>query len=169
MKRTPLRRGDKPLKANKPLERHVGLAQVGRRRQQRAEAEGKPVRATLSTRVPPAVPDDLRADLKKRSKGYCEMALPGCLGVATDPAHRISRKTGGRKRAGKARLDRLSVILHACRRCHDWSEARPAESYDLGLKIKENAIPTQEPVVYRGILSYLDDEGGVHDALEVGA
>lgn len=169
LRRTPMPRGTKPLKATKPLERHTGLAQVGRKRREQAEAAGKPVRATLTTNYRPAVPDDVRAALAQRSKGLCEMQLNGCTGVATDPAHRIGQGSGGRHGEAKVENDRLSNLMHACRTCHDWSHAQDAEAKDLGLRLKNGCIPPQEPVLYRGVLSYLTDDGRVLDFEVAGA
>lgn len=168
LRRTPLRRGSKALRTLTPLVRRVGLPQVGRKRAEAAEAAGKPVRPALATRPTPAVPPDVRAVLQQRSTGWCEMELPGCLMVGTDPAHRISRKAGGRSGSAKARLDRASNVLWACRRCHDWCHTNPAEAYDLGLMLREHHDPRQEPVVRRGELVYLDDTGGVLPFAEVG-
>lgn len=163
MRRTELRRG------TKPLERHAELPQVGRKRREAAEAEGKPVKPALSTQVRPAVPDTVRVALMKRSGGWCEMQLPGCTGVATDPAHRIGQGSGGRHGEAKVQNDRLSNLLYACRTCHEWTHREDELANDDGLRLKNGCIPTQEPVLYRGVLSYLDDEGGVHDFQDVGA
>lgn len=168
LRRTPLSRGSKPLQARTPLERKTGLAQVGRRRRQEAQAAGKPVKPALSTTYRPAVPDDVRAALKARSGGVCEMALNGCSVVATDPAHRIGRGAGGRFGEAKVENDRLSNLLHACRVCHDWTHARDAEANEMGLRLKNGCIPPQEAVLYRGVLSYLTDDGRVLDFEDVG-
>jgi hypothetical protein len=167
LRRTPLARG-KPLQASKPLERKTGLAQVGRKRREAAEAAGKPVKPSLTTRYRPAVPADVRAALVARSGGWCEMTLNGCSGQATDPAHRIGVGAGGRFGEAKVENDRLSNLLYACRTCHDWTHARDDESKDLGLRLERHQIPTQEPVVYRGVLSYLTDDGLVIPFEEVG-
>jgi hypothetical protein len=166
--RTGLKPG-KALKATKALVRHVGLAQVGRKRRETAEAAGKPVRATLTSKYRPAVPDGVRAALAKRSKGMCEMQLHGCTGVAVDPSHRISSKNGGRHGEAKERHDRLSNLIHACRRCHEWVTSRDVEAKDDGLRLDEWQSPPAEPVLYRGVLSYLTDDGRVLSYEEVGA
>lgn len=163
-----LRRSQIP-RGTKALVRKTGLEQVGRKRREAAEADGKPVKPALATLYVPAIPDEQRAALTQRSGGWCEMALPGCARIAIDPAHRISRKAGGRKGEAKRRHDQLSNVLHACRQCHTWSTSRPAESYELGLALREHQIPEQEPVVRRGELVYLDNAGGVHDFEAVGA
>ncbi|MEU8157994.1 hypothetical protein AB0B94_30445 [Micromonospora sp. NPDC048986] len=141
-----------PLKTYTPLARKTRLRQVSEKR------AATPVKRA---RVAPAVSPGVRTVLLDRSGGWCEMALTGCLGTGTDPAHRLARKAGGRKGAAKAANDRPSNALWACRRCHDWSEARPAESYELGLMLREGQEPTLEPVVRRGVLVYLADDGAV--------
>jgi hypothetical protein len=122
-----------------------------------------------ATRPKPAVPNTVRASIAERSGGWCEMALMGCAGLATQVHHRITQKAGGRQGAAKARHDRPANLLHACDQCHAWVTARPAEAYDVGLSLKEWQDPTAEPVIRRGVLVYLDDEYGIHDYEEVGA
>lgn len=168
MRRTELRRG-KPLKATAALARRVGLAQVGRKRREEAEAAGTPVKAALTTKHRPTVPADKRAALAERSGGWCELQLPGCTGKATDVAHRRTRGMGGRFGAAKDDIDRLSDTLHGCRNCHSWTHAEPALAKDDGLRLDDWQNPLTEPVLYRGVLSFLDDAGNVHDFEDVGA
>jgi hypothetical protein len=153
------------LKTYTQLRRHTPLRQESSKRAAAREAGVVP----HPKRAQPAVPARLRVALKVRSGGRCEISLIGCLGPATDPAHRLARKAGGRRRTGRKAVDRLSAVMHSCRLCHDWSEARPRESYELGLKIREGQIPAQEPVVYRGKLAYLTDDGHVVPFEAVGA
>lgn len=167
LRRSPLQRRT-PLAAGVAMLRRTPLAQVSPRRIAEAIAAGRPVRPALKSRPHPAVPTDTRAALVARSGGVCEMQLSGCLGRATDPSHRITTGMGGTFGAAKVEHDRLSDLIHACRRCHDWCHARDAESKDLGLRLNRWQDPTAEPVWYRGVLSYLDDFGGVHDFEEVG-
>lgn len=148
------------LKVYAPLVRKTLLRQVSTKR------AGEPAKRTRST---PAVSADVREMLIARAAGWCEIALPGCLGWGTDPAHRIARKAGGRKRAGRAANDRASNALWSCRACHNWTESQRTESYELGVLLREGQEPTQEPVVRRGVLVYLTDCGGVHDFEAVGA
>jgi hypothetical protein len=120
-------------------------------------------RTPLLARLRPAVTTGVRAALVDRSAGVCEMALPGCTTWATDAAHRVSRKAGGRRGAAKTHADALSNVLHACRVCHAWCHARPVEAYELGMALREWHNPLAEPVMYRGRLSYLSDDGMVHN------
>ena len=108
----------------------------------------KPLRRTpivrntrLRSRVQPAVPDALRKALLARSEGRCEAELPGCLGTATDPCHRVGQAQGG--------ADTLTNCWHGCRRCHEWTHARVAEAVELGLILRSWQIHELEPMAYR--------------------
>ncbi len=147
IRKTPLARGTVPL-------RRTRLRQVSPKRQAAPKKSKR-------TRMAAAVSAKTRAVLLARSWGMCEIALPGCLRFGTEPAHRLARKAGGRRGAAKVACDRASNNLWACRACHNWSEARPRESYDLGLMIREGQDSAVEPVVYRGALSLLGDDGSV--------
>jgi hypothetical protein len=92
------------------------------------------------------VAQHIREGLERRSEGLCEMRLPGCSGNATDAAHRLARKKGGRRYES---FDRLCNLIHACRTCHRWTHDRPAEANDLGLVLKEWQVPELEPMAYR--------------------
>lgn len=98
-------------------------------------------RSPLKSRAKPAVPAHVLKALAARSDGWCEAELPGCLGRATDPCHRVGRAQGG--------ADTLDNLWHGCRICHEWCHARPAEAYDLGLMLKSWQIPELEPMAYR--------------------
>lgn len=169
LRRSPIPRGTKPLESHTPLERHVGLAQVGRRRAAEAEAAGKPVRATLTSTYRPTIPVDKRAALEKRSGGVCELQLSGCTWWATDVCHRRTQGMGGRFGDAKEEIDQLSDAMHGCRNCHTRTHRRTKEALEDGQRLKDAMNPLTEPVLYRGVLSYLDDEGGVHGFDEVGA
>lgn len=119
-------------------------------------------RSPMRRSVHPTVPPELRAQLAVRSGGWCEARLPGCTGRATDAAHRISRKMGGRPLGDDARL---SNMLHLCRACHSWCHARPAEAKDFGLMLDEHQDPSLEPMAYLGAgWVHLDDDGGLWPA-----
>lgn len=110
------------------------------------------------TRPKPSVPSSVRALLVARSGGRCEARLPGCSGQATDAAHRISRKMGGRPDSWHS----VAAVLHLCRACHSWCHARPKEAKDLGLMLDEWQDPTREPVAYQNAgWVVLDNEGGL--------
>lgn len=90
-----------------------------------------------------------RAALHARSGGWCEMALPGCLGRATEVAHRVKRGMGGRHGEALAASNRLSNLIHSCGDCHAWTHRRPAEAYDMRLMLREHQDPAAEPMPYR--------------------
>jgi hypothetical protein len=168
-------RGTKPLRTLTPLIRRIGLVQVGRKRQAEAEAAGKPVKPALTTRPRATVPADKRAALAKRSGGVCEIQLPGlpgrpgCTWWATDACHRRTQGMGGRFGEAKEEIDQLSDVLAGCRTCHRHTHDQPAEAMDDGLRLKDCMDPLAEPVLYRGELSYLTDDGRVLSYEEVGA
>jgi hypothetical protein len=111
----------------------------------------------------PAVPAVVRELLIARSGGWCEAQLPMCLGGATDSAHRITQKSGGRHGAAKAAHDVLSNTLDLCRACHRWTHDYPALAKNLGLALDESDNPLECPVAYRGEVRYLTDGGAVAD------
>lgn len=164
LRRSPLSPGTKPLKATAPLVRKTPLQP----RLVAVAGELARVRGNRRRRHGPAVPADVRAVLLERSGGWCELQLHGCHGQGTDPAHRISVKGGGRKGDAEERHNEPSNVLWACRSCHDWCHARPAEAYELGLMLREWHDPLQEPVLRRGELVYLTDDGRVIPFEEVG-
>ena len=107
---------------------------------------------------------ETRARVTLRSGGDCELRLHGCAGRATDMAHRIGRKMGGRPRHDDWRA---SNILASCRTCHSWTHDRVAEAKDLGLMLDEGRDPTVEPVAYQNAgFVVLDDLGGLWPVTE---
>lgn len=155
------------------LTRHKGLKHGGPLRpvsEKRLAAAGGWLASTfLPKRSKPAVPPARRKTLAERSGGECEVRLPACLGRATDPHHRITRKDGGRHGESKERSDKLSNLLHLCRSCHEWIHDCPANARNDGHLLREYQIPAQEPLLYRGELVYLADDGSVHSFEEAGA
>lgn len=112
----------------------------------------------------PAIPAEVRELLVARSGGWCEARLPMCLGGATDSAHRITQKSGGRHGAAKRAHDVLSNVLDLCRACHRWTHDYPALAKSIGLALDEQDDPRQCPVAYRGEAKYLTDDGAIADA-----
>ena len=98
-------------------------------------------RTPLKSRVRPAVQPAVLKALAARSDGVCEARLPGCLGTATDPCHRVGQAQGG--------PDTVFNVWHGCRRCHQWCHERPAEACDLGLMLRSWQNPALEPMAYR--------------------
>lgn len=148
-RKTPLDRGTPPLARYSPLARRSPLAT------RVVAVAGKP-----RSRGKPSVPATVREILQERSGGACEIALPGCSGQGTDPAHRKGVKAGGRHGATRESHNQPSNVLWACRGCHDWCHHRPAEAYDLGLMLREHQDPAVEPVQYRSAGWVLLDDAG---------
>jgi 5-methylcytosine-specific restriction protein A len=113
-------------------------------------------------RAPSSVPPKVRAALKLRSGGLCEIEAPGCTEIATDFSHRKKVGAGGRKGAAAVAHHVLSNGLAACRSCHQFCHANPAASYAAGWMLREDQNPLSEPVVYRGTWCLLDDSCSVY-------
>lgn len=111
----------------------------------------------------------VRASNDGENGEWCEIQLVGCHGLGVDPAHRIGQKAGGRHGDAYEENNRLSNLMWSCRACHDWCHDRPVEAEDMGLILREHHDPRVEPVVYRGQVSYLTDDGRVLDYFEVNA
>jgi hypothetical protein len=143
------------LNPGKPLRRYTGLKSGTK---EMARTGLKPARPK------PAVPPARRKTLAGRSGGVCEIGLPGCVGQAFQAHHRITQKAGGRRGTAKERHDQLSNVLHGCWLCHEivTSPPRSLRVYDLGLCLREWQIPSQVPVLYRGEVVYIADDGSVH-------
>ncbi|MEU4558593.1 hypothetical protein AB0F72_09385 [Actinoplanes sp. NPDC023936] len=107
------------------------------------------------------VPPKVRAALKQRSGGVCEIQTPGCGGLATDDSHRLKVGMGGRRGAAAARHHVLSQLLHSCRSCHRGLHEAPAAAYWQGRMLREGEDPREVPVLYRQHWVLLDDLGGV--------
>lgn len=147
------------------------LQQVSDKRREKLRAAGVFLTSTFAPkRVQPAIPPAKRLTLAERSGGVCEAQLPDCWGRAVDPHHRVTRKDGGRWGAAKERSDRLSNLLHLCRCCHAQVHADPKRSYgwEHGWLVTEKQEPSQRPVLYRGVLSYLADDGRVESFEKAG-
>jgi len=117
------------------------------------------------------VEPDLAAIVRKRSGGRCEIGMEGCWGEALEKSHRIARGAGGRHGVAKRLSDRPSNLLDSCVYCHlaITRYASKVKAKDNGWVLKDRQDPSREPVLYRGVPSYLDDVGGVWSLEEVGA
>lgn len=154
MRRSPLVRGDKPLrtkialKAAAPLARKVGLAQIGRRRQQEAEATGKPAKPALATRPGATGPDRLMVEaLLERAGWLCERCSGGLgplRGRDWHVHHRRPRAAGGSGRADTNSPANLGVL---CPDCHGEVEARRAEAQRDGWLVPQGADPADVAVL----------------------
>jgi hypothetical protein len=119
--------------------------------------------------VPVLLPGDVRQAVETRSGGVCEIARVDCLGVATQVHHRVRRGGGGRHGAALVVSDQLANLLHACAICHGWAHEHPAAAREEGWLLKRHQVPALEPVLYRGVLCYLSDDGRVEPFEAVGA
>jgi len=127
-----------------------------------------PFKSTLATFKPyrpgPAVPPNVKAALKARARGLCEVWLPGCWIRGTDASHRITTKAGGRHGEAKVEHDRLSDLTFACRPCHRWITSKPYDARSIGLALKEGDDPIAWPVqllLHDEGLDLLTDDGRV--------
>lgn len=151
----------KPLTAKTELKRTTALSRAPLARSA-LHADSAARKAGPKRRAGSAIPARVRAALKLRSGGLCEIGAPGCTEIATDGSHRIKSGTGGRKGAAAVRHHVLSNLLHACRHCHStWLHAQPAAAYAAGWMLREHQSPLSEPVVYRGGRHLLGDDGSV--------
>lgn len=161
-----LRRRLKPLGAE--AQRREQVKDAVRDYQARVR-ESAPRRAsTLRSRPRPAVPDATRQLIEKRSRGFCELRLPGCWGQATDPAHRKGRKAGGRFGQALIAQSQASAVLHACRHCHDLTtdavQPHLSEYRLFGFLLMENQDPLEVPVILKHAGKvWLDDAGNYRD------
>jgi hypothetical protein len=177
LRRTGLKPG-KPLKSGGPLRRFTELRRTPRSIPGTSGGGGSaasstsPIKRTVGSGLRPTrhrMPVDVAAVVKARSGGWCEIAAEGCWGTARELHHRVSQKLGGRHRAGRARIDRPSNVLHACRSCHLAVTDHPRWAYLHGWSLRERQDSAMEPVLYRGDLVYLDDAGQKYRFEEVGA
>ena len=67
-------------------------------------------RKKLKPKRSKAIPESSKKAVKKRSMGYCEAQLTGCLSFATDFHHVKSRARGGTN-------DPIN-LKNVCRKCH---------------------------------------------------
>jgi hypothetical protein len=159
------------------LSRSGPLRKVSDKRREKLRAAGVFLTSTFAPK-PAAKPVrsghriavDVVAVVKARSGGWCEIAIEGvCTGAACQRHHRITQKAGGRHGAAARRSDRASGLLDLCFCCHDVVTNRPARAYTYGWSLKEKQDSAMEPVLYRGVLSYLGDDGAVVDFEKAGA
>lgn len=140
-RKAPLRSGDKPLARSK------GMARTGPppRRQQdpRPPPSTRPRRRSIA-RTPTADPvtPDTRAEVQRRSGGYCEARVTrACTGVAVHVHHRKLRRHGDHRPVN---------LMHVCLVCHDRIHARPQRSYDHGWLVRGADNPEEVPVLAPG-------------------
>jgi 5-methylcytosine-specific restriction enzyme A len=142
-----------PLQSSKPLEAKTPLARSSVPLRQAPIAQKRPK---------PAVTPKVRAQLRQRSGGLCEIWLHGiCAEQATEASHRIKRGAGGRHGAAAERNGRASNLTYSCSPCHAHIHARPEVARHWGWMLLESADPLTSPVLIRGQWSLLTDDGRV--------
>lgn len=86
------------------------------------------------------IPADVRAAVRLRSRGWCEVGLDGCGRVATGQHHRLKRR---------ARVHTAENLLDICPNCHTASPAaihrNVAWSIEVGLLLNSWELPPTEP------------------------
>jgi hypothetical protein len=169
-RRTPLR-AKHPLVRKTPLTvKSKGAPRSGREAcVERADLPPKPTmpRRSRGHRTPEA----LRAALVKRSGGWCEVQLVDvCTGRGIDPQHRVNQGSGGVHGEALKASDRLANLLFCCRSCHDWIHANPEASQRefVGWSVRRGPTRHRVPVLYRGEVVYLADDGSVASYEAVG-
>lgn len=121
-------------------------------------------RTPMKSRYRPTGPTaDTREALVGRSGGLCELvATQTCTGSATEVAHRLGKKAGGRKGTALAESNRLSNVVHSCHTCHMWTHDHPDVAYTLGMMLHEWDSPPDVPMQYRaGEMVLLFDDGSI--------
>jgi len=95
----------------------------------RKDAKAKPRKRLKSRphRTDPAVVEAVA----RRAHGLCEARLDGCNGLMEHPHHRLLRKHGG--------PDTLACLVAVCWQCHRRIHDNPAESYRLGLLVRNHS------------------------------
>ena len=105
----------------------------------KARATTTEPRAT-STTSRDDIPLDVRAAVRRRSEGRCEIRLDGCSGTATGMHHRLKRTHG---------VHTLENIVDTCVNCHTASPAalhrNVTWSIDVGLLINSWELLPSEP------------------------
>jgi hypothetical protein len=94
--------------------------------------------------------EETRRLVSARSGGRCE--LGSCPELATDLHHRQRRREG---RHGP------SNALHLCRVHHSWVHGHPGQARAAGWIVSAFGDPAGVPVVVRGRLVWLSEDGGV--------
>lgn len=129
-RKTPMPRGTTELKRTTPLKRTPFPRPKGKNHYEREL-------------------DALRPALRERSKGRCEIGLPGCQGKAIHSHHRKRRSQGGR--------NELRNLLDACRACHDRAHAHIAEAVSLGVIVPRWAEVGPVSEVQKALKEFLDE------------
>lgn len=159
MKKTELRRKT-PLKASRALQSKTPLKATTPLKRSSVPLKRAPI---AISRPKPKLAPTQKARLVDRSGGMCEIYKPTiCWGRATDVAHRIGEGMGGRHGAAAVANDQLSVVLHACRPCHEWTHRRPEAAQRMGWMLRNGSEARSERVWYGNrAWVLLGDDGSV--------
>ena len=102
----------------------------------------------------PALTTEIREALKDRAKGMCEVCAQDW---GTNAHHRQNRSQGG----GNTLSNLLWLCGSGTTGCHGWITNHPALSYQEGWSVRSTGCPAEVPVMRRGRLVLLSDDGGV--------
>lgn len=96
----------------------------------------------------------VRKLLEERSSGWCEVCG---INTAAEAHHRRARGAGGTKRP---ETNQAANGLMLCRDCHRLAESYRTVALTCGWLVAQSRDPGLVPVVYRGQVVRLDDDGG---------
>lgn len=102
-----------------------------RKTQLRARAATKRVKPTARS-APPGFPEEVRMQVRFRSRGECEVKSKVCTGTAAHFHHRKLRRHKDHTAAN---------CLYACRACHDHIHANPTKAYLMGYLLRSTDDP----------------------------
>lgn len=94
-------------------------------------------RAGLLKRRLTVIPDEVKAEVRARSRGRCEIEHPDCSGYAAHYHHRQLRSQGGPHTAEN--------LIHLCATMHRRIHGHPEASYRLGWLVRQGADPLTTP------------------------
>lgn len=127
LKRTRMKRGDKPLKRTGPPKRRAPM---------RSKA---PKKRTPRGKLGGAVTKANRKKVRARSLGLCEARVArDCTGYGEHTHHRKLRSQGG--------TNATVNLLDVCNRCHTWIHANPEKALKRGLLVPSWKNPSEWPV-----------------------
>jgi 5-methylcytosine-specific restriction protein A len=93
------------------------------------------------------------AELKKQIFDRDDWKCVRCLGAANDVHHRKLRGMGGSKL-----LNTPSNLISLCRKCHNWTHAHPADSYNAGYLVHSWDNPETIFIITKpGLLTLRED------------
>lgn len=128
VRKTPMPRGTTELKRTTPLKRTPFSQPAGKNDYEKDLDRARPT-------------------LHQRSKGLCEIRLPGCQGIAVHPHHRKLRSRGG--------SNEMDNLLASCGHCHDWAHANPGLATALGLQVPSGMPVGPVSEVFAAVSEYV--------------